>query len=83
MRKVLPKWGVVWQTKGFSRDKVSAPAAIILDDLHYVATILGRVTGKPIRAAAPLGVISRFYSPCHLGMGFFIEIYAPYQEVLL
>ena len=38
---MLPKWGVVWQTKGFARDEASAPAAHILDNLLNVATILG------------------------------------------
>ena len=43
---MLPKWGVVWQTKDFVRDEVSAPAAHNGDFL-YEATILGRVNGRP------------------------------------
>jgi len=32
---VLPEWGVVWQTKDFVRDEVSAPAAS-----YWIASIM-------------------------------------------
>ncbi len=31
---MLPKWGVVWQTKGLARDEASAPAAHISYSLY-------------------------------------------------
>ena len=41
LREVLPKWGVVWQTKELFRDGASAPAAP-LGFFLTAATILGR-----------------------------------------
>ena len=44
---MLPKWGVVWQTKEFLRDRRSAPAvAYGWKNLLYVATMLSWALGR-------------------------------------
>ena len=58
MRKVLPKWGVVWQTKEFSAIRSPHPLPI-LDRLHYEATMLGQASvGRFIRYRLPVPLCS-------------------------
>ena len=62
---MLPRWGVVWQTKDLFRDEDSAPAASYKEILLYVARILGRTEGPLDRCLLLPCVIAGVF--CFLG----------------
>ena len=69
---MLPKWGVVWQTKGFARDEVIRTRCCIMGNTSLCSN--DTRSGKRLASFVLPFPVGEIEAPCAFGTGFLFSL---------